>query len=185
MRNHYNGGNHGDSHRVITIDQRSFLGRYSGSTKRRRNEVPSTIPLSARQVERVIKAARQIGSHGMRNATFLLMAYRHGLRVDELIKLKWSHIDLDAGTIQVSRLRNGRQTVHALSQQEIEHLGRLLQVYPDSEYVFNTASRSPLNTSVVHKMVKRAGEEAGLSATVRPAMFVAGGGFQFMSSRSH
>jgi len=181
MRNHYNRENH----KVVTIDRRSFLGRYSKNSKHRRNEVPSAIPLSARQVERVIKAARQIGTHGMRNATFLLMAYRHGLRVDELIKLKWSHIDLDAGTIQVSRLRNGQQTVHALSQQEADYLTKLSQMYPDSEYVFITASRSLLNTSVVHKMVKRAGEEAGLPATVRPAMFVAGGGFQFTSSRSH
>ncbi|WP_455221849.1 tyrosine-type recombinase/integrase [Kaarinaea lacus] len=181
MRNHFNG----EKHNVITIDQRSFLSHYSGRLKHRRNEKASTTPLSAQQVERVIKAAKQIGNHGMRNATFLLMAYRHGLRVDELIKLKWSHIDLDAGTIQISRLRNGQQTVHALSEQEVDYLAELLLMYPDSEHVFITATRSPLNNSVVHKMVKRAGEEAGLSATVRPGMLVAGGGFQFTSHRSH
>lgn len=181
MGNQYNA----DNHNVITIDQRSFLGNYSGNIKRRRHEMSSVTPLSERQVERVIKAAKQIGNHGTRNATFLLMAYRHGLRVDELIKLKWSHIDLAAGTIQVSRLSNGQQTVHALSQQEVDDLAELLQLNPDAEYVFITANRSPLNTSVIHKMVKRAGEEAGLSATVRPAMLVASGGFQFISHRPH
>jgi len=180
MRNNYNAENYN----VITIDQRSFLARYAGNSKRRCNDA-AAISLTARQIERLIKAAKQIGNHGMRNATFMLMAYRHGLRVDELIKLKWSHIDLDAGTIQVSRLRNGKQTVHALSEQEVDYLAKLASRYSSSEYVFITSSNTPLNNSVVHKMVKRAGEEAGLSAVVRPGMLQVGGGFQLVSNRSH
>ena len=143
MRNNYNSQNHN----VVTIDQRSFLARYASKSKPRRPNTTVATALTDRQVERLIKAASQIGNHGMRNATFMLMAYRHGLRIDELIKLKWSHIDLDAGTIQVSRLKNGHQTVHALSQQEVDYLARLAQQYPDSEHVFITATRTPLNTS--------------------------------------
>lgn len=181
MRNNYNGGNHN----VVTIDQGSFLSRYVENNKRRNNDSPLPTALTARQVERLIKAARQIGNHGMRNATFMLMAYRHGLRVDELIKLKWSHIDLDAGTLQVSRLQNGQQTVHMLSTQEVDYLVRLAQMYPESEHVFITATRTPLNASIVHKMVKRAGQEAGLSANVYPTLLQAGGGFQLTSNRPH
>lgn len=181
MRNNYNAENYN----VITIDQRSFLARYAGNNNKRRCNDAATISLTARQIERLIKAAKQIGNHGMRNATFLLMAYRHGLRVDELIKLKWSHIDLDAGTIQVSRLRNGKQTVHALSQQEVDYLAKLAHRYPESEFVFITSSNTPLSNSVVHKMVKRAGEEAGLSAVVRPDMLQVGGSFQLVNNRSH
>ena len=168
---------------VITIDQRSFLGRYTGNVNRRASAT-SVKPLSSRQVERLINAARQIGNHGKRNATFLLMAYQHGLRVDELVNLKWTHLNLDAGTLQVSRLRNGQQTIHELSRQEVNYLAELEQLYPDSEYVFITATKTPLNNSVIHKMVKRAGEEAGMS-TVHPRMLQAGGGFQLTSSRPH
>lgn len=182
MRNNYRGENHN----VMTIDQRSFLGRYTGNNKRRRNNnSASKSLLTDRQVNCLIQAASQIGNHGIRNAAFMLMAYRHGLRVDELIKLKWSHIDLDAGNVQVSRLKNGQQTVHSLSQQEVDYLVSLAQMYPDSEYVFITATRTLLNTSVVHKMVKRAGKEAGLSSVACHGMLQAAGGFQLTSTRPH
>ncbi|MCI0507408.1 MAG: tyrosine-type recombinase/integrase [Gammaproteobacteria bacterium] len=174
-----------NNNNVVSIDQRSFLGAYSGRTKRRINHATSPALLTARQIERLIKAAQQIGNHGMRNATFMLMAYRHGLRIDELINLKWTHIDLDAGTLQVSRLKNGQQTVHPLTQQEVRHLASLKQLYPDAEYVFITAAKTPLNTSVIHKMVKRAGAEAGLSSTLHPGILQAGGGFQLTINRPH
>jgi type 1 fimbriae regulatory protein FimB/type 1 fimbriae regulatory protein FimE len=173
----------GNNH-VISIDQRSFLGTYSESVKRRINHSTS-LALSSRQMERLIKAAQQIGHHGLRNATFMLMAYRHGLRVDELINLKWSHIDLSAGTLQVSRLKNGRQTVHPLTQQEVLYLASIKQLYPDAEYVFITGARTPLNASVIHKMVKRAGAEAGLSSTLHPGMLQAGGSFQLTINHPH
>jgi len=177
-------GNRGNN-TVISIDQGSFFGTYSGGIKRRLNHPTASASLNSRQIERVIKAAKQIGNHGLRNATFMLMAYRHGLRVDELINLKWTHIDLEASTIQVSRLKNGQQTVHALTPEEQVHLAGLKQLYPDSEYVFITAAKTPLNTSVIYKMVKRAGEEAGLSATVRPGMLQAAGGFQLRGNSPH
>ena len=36
----------------------------------------------------------------------ILMAYRHGLRVGELLSLKWQQINLNLGTIQINRLKN-------------------------------------------------------------------------------
>ncbi len=48
-------------------------------------------------VEALIKAAKRTGRHGHRNATLILIAYRHGLRVSELIALRWDQVDLKAG----------------------------------------------------------------------------------------
>jgi type 1 fimbriae regulatory protein FimE len=36
-----------------------------------------------------MKSAERLGRHGHRDATMLLLAYRHGLRVSELCSLRW------------------------------------------------------------------------------------------------
>jgi malate/lactate dehydrogenase len=44
--------------------------------------------LTDREVERLVEAAKQNRS-GHRNATVILVAYRHGLRASELVALRW------------------------------------------------------------------------------------------------
>jgi len=46
--------------------------------------------LTPREVDALIAAARRLGRHGHRDVTMVLLAYRHGLRVSELVALRWS-----------------------------------------------------------------------------------------------
>src|SRR5690348_12101072 len=48
--------------------------------------------LTDREIERLIEAAKQNRS-GHRDATAILVAYRHGLRASELVALRWDDID--------------------------------------------------------------------------------------------
>lgn len=170
---------------VTTIDRGTFIGRYSNKIKRRAVDSEEPAPLNSRQLDSLVKAARQQGKHGVRNATLILMAHRHGLRISELINLKWIHIDLEAGNVLVSRLKNGQKTIHALTPQEVTYLTEMEKKYPDSEYVFITDRNKPLNNSVIYKMVKRAGLQAGLSDTVASNMLQPANSFNFISTRSH
>ena len=47
--------------------------------------------LTDREVERLIEAAKQNRS-GHRDATAILVAYRHGLRASELVALRWDDV---------------------------------------------------------------------------------------------
>jgi integrase len=49
--------------------------------------------LTEREVERLMEAAKQNRS-GHRDATAILVAYRHGLRASEIVALRWDDIDL-------------------------------------------------------------------------------------------
>jgi integrase len=42
-----------------------------------------------------------------RDATMILVAYRHGLRASEVCDLQWQQIELSEGRLQVHRVKNG------------------------------------------------------------------------------
>lgn len=186
-----------DANQVVTIDRGTFAGkqvikqrgklRYRSRRSKSRSHVPheqaSTIPLNNRDVERLVKAAKYRGRHGLRDATLIMLAYRHGLKVSELINLKWHHVDLDEGTLLVSRLKNGHKTIHSLSDKELHNLRLLERKYTQLEFVFVTERNTPLSNSHVNKMIKRAGQEAGLPNTVAPEMLNGVCGFDLISVR--
>jgi type 1 fimbriae regulatory protein FimE len=107
--------------------------------------------LTPSEVARLLKAAGKLGRHGHRDETLLLLAYRHGLRVSELASLRWDHVDLKAGLIHVSRLKNGIASVHPLRGPELRALRRLQREYDGSAYVFVTERGGPMTPDGVRK----------------------------------
>src|SRR6266481_10121392 len=51
----------------------------------------------------LMKTAAHVGSNGARDAALILIAYRHGLRVSELVSLRWDQVDLHQGLLHVAR----------------------------------------------------------------------------------
>ena len=82
--------------------------------------------LTDREVERLIEAAKQNRS-GHRDATAILVAYRHGLRASELVALRWDDIDLATGRLHVRRAKSGDASVHPISARESRALRKLLR----------------------------------------------------------
>jgi integrase len=66
------------------------------------------------QVEALIKSARQ-NRNGLRDALMISMAYHHGLRVSELVALRWNDVNFKANDIAVNRRKNGRCSTPATS----------------------------------------------------------------------
>jgi len=138
--------------------------------RRKNSEVRSREHLTPDEVERLISSARSLGRYGHRDATLILMAYRHGLRVSELVALRWDMVDLKKGLLHVSRLKNGVESTHPLRGPELRALRKLQRSYPDTPYLFVTERKGPLTTSTVRKIMARAGESAKIGFPVHPAM---------------
>ena len=68
-----------------------------------------------------LKAARK-GRHSVRNFTMLLLTFRHGLRVSELINMRMADVDLDTGRLFVRRLKGSLSTSQPLEGDEIRAL---------------------------------------------------------------
>jgi integrase len=60
------------------------------------------------KVEAMVKAARK-GRWGHRDSTLILMGYTHGLRISELVNLRWQQINFNTAHIHVRRLKGSRQ----------------------------------------------------------------------------
>jgi len=126
--------------------------------------------LSPDEIDRLIASAKKTGRHRHRDATMILIAYRHALRVSELVALRWTQIDLDIGLIQVNRKKNGISCAHPLFGPEIRALRKLKRDVLDSPYVFLTERNGPITTSTFRKIIARAGENAKLDIPVHPHM---------------
>ena len=126
--------------------------------------------LTAAEVDRLISAARRRGRYGHRDATMILLAYRHGLRVAELCSLRWDQVDLDQGLVHVRRIKRGLPSVHPLHGRELRALHRLKREMPPSPYVFTTERGGPMTPAGFRKMLSRTGATAKLTFPVHPHM---------------
>lgn len=127
--------------------------------------------LTPSEMARLVKAAGAVGRHGHRDATLLLLAYRHGLRVSELVALRRDQVDLKGGLIHITRKKSGVPSVHPLRGVELRALRKIERDYPDGgNYVFLSERGGPMTTDNVRKLVQRAGQEARLAFPVHPHM---------------
>ena len=149
--------------------QASFSGK-SPPRKPKNTEVRPREYLTEEEVRQLMKAARSVGRHGHRDATLILLTYRHGLRVSEVIALGWNEVDLRQGRLHVRRLKHGMPSVHPLRGPELRALRQLKRDPVKSSYVFVSERRSPLTDSAVRKLVTRAGRQAGFEFPVHPQM---------------
>jgi type 1 fimbriae regulatory protein FimB/type 1 fimbriae regulatory protein FimE len=78
--------------------------------------------LTASEVDRLVDAAKR-NRHGHRDATMILLCYRHGFRAAEICDLRWNQITFDEARIHVKRVKRGTPSVHPL-QGDTAHMLR-------------------------------------------------------------
>ena len=66
------------------------------------------------------------GRYGHRDATLILVAFRHGLRAAEISDLEWSQVEFSrSASLHLRRVKNGKPSVHPLRGDEIRALREL------------------------------------------------------------
>jgi type 1 fimbriae regulatory protein FimB/type 1 fimbriae regulatory protein FimE len=139
--------------------------------KRRPNaEIRTREFLTEAEIEKLIAAAKS-NRWGHRDATMVLVAYRHGLRVSELVDLRWDQVDFNQATLHVRRVKRGTPSTHPIQGDELRTLRKLQREQePRSPFVFTSERGSPFSTAGFAKLVARAGEAAGLGFPAHPHM---------------
>jgi integrase len=100
--------------------------------------------LTGAEVEKLMESARKSSRYGHRDATMILIAYRHGLRASEVCDLQWHQVELTAGRLHVRRTKRGTPSVHPIQGDELRALRRLQREQPPSPYVFCSERGGPI-----------------------------------------
>ena len=136
------------------------------------------------EIEGLVDAAKQ-NRWGHRDATMILIAYRHGLRAAELVDLRWDQIDFGPATLHVRRVKNGTPSTHPLRGDELRALRRLQREQePKSPFVFTSERGAPFTTAGFARMMERAGTAANLGFKAHPHMLRHACGFA-LANRGH
>jgi integrase len=136
--------------------------------------------LTLSEVEKLIEAAKT-DRYGHRDATMLLVAYRHGLRASELCGLEWSQVDFNGATLHVTRAKNGKAATHPIRGDGMRALRRLQREAPKSPFVFVNERGTPFSPDGFNWLVKRAGQKAGLPFQVHAHMLRHSAGYKLAS----
>ena len=144
-------------------------------------ELRSREHLTQAEVERLIEAVKG-NRYGHRDATMVLIAYRHGLRAAELCDLRWEQVDFTKATLHVRRVKNGSPSTHPLQGDEMRALRRLQRESEASPFVFVSERGSPFTTAGFARMLERAAAEAGLEITTHPHLLRHGCGYALANS---
>ncbi len=121
--------------------------------------------LTEAEVERLIHAT---SSH--RDATMILLAFRHGLRAAELVDLRWEQIDFQMGVLHVRRAKAGTPATHPLTGRELRALRRLQRETGPATHLFISQRKAPISIDGYQKMIERLSVRAKLGFQVHAHM---------------
>ena len=146
------------------IEKRTVMPRRPKNADLRTREY-----LTEHEIEALMAAARQ-NRRGHRDATMILLAFRHGLRASEVVDLRWDQVEFNRAVLHVRRAKQGTPSVHPMSGSEIRALRRLLRESKLSPFVFVSERGAPFTTAGFARMVQRAAATADLGLKVHPHM---------------
>ncbi len=140
--------------------------------------------LTDAEVARLMDTAKA-NRWGYRDATMILIAYRHGLRASELVDLRWDQINFDRATLAVRRVKKGTPSTHPLQGDEMRALRKLQREQePKSPFAFTSERGSPFTPAGFARLVERAGAAAELGFKCHPHMLRHACGFA-LANKGH
>jgi integrase len=124
--------------------------------------------LTPAEVGKLIEAAKG-NRYGQRDATMIMLAYRHGFRASEICDFEWSAIDFARAEMHISRRKGGTPSTHPVRGDELREL-RKLHKESTGPFVFTSERGAPFTADSFNWIVKRAGQKAKLPFQVHAHM---------------
>jgi integrase len=131
------------------------VNRTVAPTRRPNAALRTREQLTPTEVEAVIQAAKG-NRHGHRDATMILLTFRHGLRAAEVCDLRWDQVDFNGAVLRVRRVKNGIPSTHPLLGDEMRALRRHQRESAASPFAFVSERGSPFTTTGFARMIERA-----------------------------
>lgn len=128
--------------------------------------------LTAKEVQAMMQAARQ-GPTGERDYCLILLAFRHGMRISELLDLHYHDLDLHEGRVNVRRLKNGfRRFIHCVLMSARRLSAGLVRAgwkaADKTDALFISRRGTALSRQQAYRIIRSAGENAGTVTHTHP-----------------
>lgn len=186
LRSLRKGGLAASSQRVVVVELRMFF-RFLTARKLipsnpasllRSAKMVAPLPhsLSESQVKQLLESTRSDDvPFGTRDRAIMEMLYGSGLRVSELVGLRFEHLDEEERFLRVTG-KGGKTRYVPLGSATLESLNyyrqyarpKLLPKMKDSKYIFLSNRGKPLTRVRIGQILKQRALEAGLSESVFP-----------------
>lgn len=113
--------------------------------------------LTRDEVQQLSKAARKGRRNGLRDALMIRLAFEHGLRVSELVGLKWQAVSFGEQTISITRAKGSISGTHPLQGGTLRDLRRYHreQGEPVQGYMFASERGAPLSVDGFRRLFGR------------------------------
>lgn len=119
------------------------------------------VVLSTDEIQRMFTSC-----HNLKHKVILTLIYSCGLRVSELINLKWCNIDRSRMIINIVGAKGNKDRQVALSSSIIPLLEKYYYQYKSKEYVVNGQFRPQYSETSVLNIVKDLGVKAGIKKRI-------------------
>ena len=117
--------------------------------------------LSKYEIKQLISATKNIN-----HRLIMQIGYSAGLRVSEIINLRWQDIDFDRDIIHLKKAKGKKDRIVMLSQKAKESLETLSQ--KRSGYVFITNRMGKYTQRTIQKIIENAAKKAGIRKKISP-----------------
>jgi len=112
------------------------------------------------EVDDLIKVARVVDQKWRKMSAPIILGFHTGLRVGNLLNLKWQDIDLEARTASIAVTKNGRPHIAPLTDRCMEELTRLRRGHPNELVFASYRNAGPFSyRNLWGKVCKEAGYE--------------------------
>jgi site-specific recombinase XerD len=136
---------------------------YNIERPRTKKTLPKVISLE--EVNALIEVTNNI-----KHKCIVSLLYGSGLRRAELLNLKLTDIDSKRMVIEVRNGKGGKDRLTILSDSVLKDLRTYFKQWKPKSYLFEGKVGSPYSGTSVGKIVKNAGQKAGIKKTVTPHM---------------
>ena len=133
----------------------------------------------------IATAKKRGGRYGLRDALAIRMCWRHGLRVSELVALRWDHVEWKTAHLTVHRAKGSIDSTHPFSGGELRELRALQRTQePGCRFIFMNERRAPMTVAGFCKMLSAVGAACG-QPHVHPHMLRHSCGFYMADHSQH
>ncbi|WP_040194283.1 tyrosine-type recombinase/integrase [Clostridium culturomicium] len=108
--------------------------------------------------------------NSIRNKTIIILDLNSGLRLQELVDLKWKHINLSTGQLKVVQGKGSKDRILWLGEDVLEVMrawrDQQYNKLGECEYVFTTNTKKQIDVKAIRDMITKYSDKAGIDKHV-------------------